>query len=262
MRWLWNILKALPLGLGAPRVIGAASIGPEEAASNLSKWAHRLGLHNLPAWLSDKGADRHAILGAIVFAIVYSALAFVVPKFIRDRRRANLLTPDVNLVFESRLANLPDKAPPEGEVATLPLYYSLDEGTAAQPIGLAVRHARPGSDLDRFSDLKFPQVYRCEVTNYGNRPLLQVCMKIKVEYREPQGEVVYSYQWPVLFPKIDPGKSNMAIFYVYNQSRYLASVSPPNIASYIALGEDIPRKASVSLIGMVASMPLWPVEKR
>lgn len=83
MRWLWNISKALPLGLGVPLVIGAASIGPEEAASNLSKWVHSLGLHDLPTWLSAKGTDRNAILGAIAFAIVYSTAVFIIPRIVR-----------------------------------------------------------------------------------------------------------------------------------------------------------------------------------
>jgi hypothetical protein len=86
MHWLSNIFKALPLGLGVPLVIGAASIGPEEAASNLSKWAHWLGLHDLPTWLLDKGTDRHAILGSIAFAIIYSIIVFIVPRVIRHRR--------------------------------------------------------------------------------------------------------------------------------------------------------------------------------
>jgi hypothetical protein len=86
MRWLWSSIKALPLGVGVPVVIGAASIGPEEAASNLSKWAHKLGLHDLPTWLLDKGADRYAIIGALIFAIVYLTIAFIAPRIIRHRR--------------------------------------------------------------------------------------------------------------------------------------------------------------------------------
>jgi hypothetical protein len=86
MRWLWNSIKALPLGVGVPVVIGAASIGPEEAASNLSKWAHEIGLHDLPTWLLDKGADRYAIIGAIIFGGVYLTIAFIAPSIIRHRR--------------------------------------------------------------------------------------------------------------------------------------------------------------------------------
>jgi hypothetical protein len=67
-------------------VIGAASIGPEEAASNLSKWAHWFGLRDLPTWLLAKGTDRNAILGAIAFAIVYSTAVFIIPQIVRHQR--------------------------------------------------------------------------------------------------------------------------------------------------------------------------------
>jgi hypothetical protein len=52
MRIFRQILKALPLGLGVPIVIGAASVKPEDAASNLSGWLHIMGIRNVPDWLA------------------------------------------------------------------------------------------------------------------------------------------------------------------------------------------------------------------
>ena len=37
-------IKALPLGLGLPIMIGAASVKPEDAVSNVAAWLHLLGL--------------------------------------------------------------------------------------------------------------------------------------------------------------------------------------------------------------------------
>lgn len=172
---------------------------------------------------------------------------------------------DANLVFECHLADLPTKVSADGEIATLPLFYS--PGSGGEPIGLAIRHGQPGSDWDWFRDLKFPQVYRCEITNYGTVPLLQVTVKFKIEYRKTlatdtgrsAGNVVHTYDWPVLLSKIDPGSSNAATFYVYNQSRYHARVSPPDTAVYIVLGQNTPRESKLVPIGMVAGMSLWPV---
>jgi hypothetical protein len=213
------------------------------------------------------------LIGAIALIGLTEALRWL------NRREQTVFTeqtdkaqtkPDTNLVFECHLAQLPTKVPMEGEIATLPLFYSPDSG--GELIGLSVRHGQPGSDWDWFPDLRFPQVYRCEITNYGSAPLLQVGLKFKVEYREvfkdpdnpgttTSGNVIHSRDWPVLLSKIDAGKSNAAVFYIYNQSRYFAFVSPPNVAAYIALGEMTQREAALLPIGMIASMSLWPAEQ-
>jgi hypothetical protein len=153
------------------------------------------------------------------------------------------------------------------------LCFTLPDPSGGVPIGLSLGHGQPGSELEWFRDLKFPQVYRCSVTNYAAAPVLQVVIRFKIEYQEvcedvsnpscaSSGNVVYTQEWPVLISKIDAGKSNAAIFYIYNQSRCLTSVSPPRVASYIALGEKTPQEAELFLIGMVAGMSLWPVEQR
>jgi hypothetical protein len=65
-------VKALPLGLGLPIVIGAASIKPEDAASNIAAWIEWFGFHNLPHWLTSPNADRHLIAAACCAAAIYS----------------------------------------------------------------------------------------------------------------------------------------------------------------------------------------------
>jgi len=110
------------------------------------------------------------------------------------------------------------------------------------------------------------------VKYYGPEPLLQVGLKFKIEYQEisPSGEsgktlrsgnTIHSGEWPVLLPKIDPGRSNSVVFYVYNESRYFARVAPPEVASYINLNDGKRQQASLLHIGMVAGMSFWPVEQ-
>jgi hypothetical protein len=176
----------------------------------------------------------------------------------------------VNLTFECNLGNLPDTCPDEGQVLSIRLSYFSGQG--AEPIGFISKGCQPGRHIDWFPDLKFPQVYRCEITNYGPDPLIQVGLKFKIEYRETSqadanpsvrrtGNVVHSQDWPVLISKIDPGKGNAAVFYVYNASAYHADVTPPGVVSYIALGEKAQRQTALLPIGMRAGMSLWPVEQ-
>jgi len=39
-----NLLKALPLGLGVPLLIAAASVSPDDAVSNIAKWLRAIGI--------------------------------------------------------------------------------------------------------------------------------------------------------------------------------------------------------------------------
>jgi hypothetical protein len=183
---------------------------------------------------------------------------------------SNTVIQDANLTFECNLADLPSQCPLEGRIGSMRLSYSPGAENTA-PIGLIVKHCRPGSGVDWFLDLKFPQVYRCEITNYGAAPLLQVTLKFNIQFREAlpgdpktttsrAGDAVYSHEWLILFAKIDPGKVNAATFYVYNESRFFAFVSPPRTASYIPLGKTAVREAAVSPIDMTAGMSLFPLE--
>jgi hypothetical protein len=72
-------VKAVPLGLGVPVVIGAASVKPEEAASNLAAWAHFLGVHDVPPWLKGPGVDGKVIAGTAVVSAVYAFLVWGIP---------------------------------------------------------------------------------------------------------------------------------------------------------------------------------------
>lgn len=202
------------------------------------------------------------------WCVLASGLALI---WADSRRSTSAGQPRPNLTFECNLAGLPSRCPAEGRIASMRLSYSPG-AESAPPINLIIRHCLPGDALDWFSDIKFPQVYRCEITNYGDAPLLQVMLKFNIEYREAlpndpnattskAGETVYSHEWPILFAKIDPGKDNAATFYVYNESTFFAFVSPPRTASYVPLGQTAAREAAVSLIGMTAGMSLFPVER-
>jgi hypothetical protein len=72
-------IKALPLSLGLPIVIGAASVKPEDAASNVAAWLHLIGVQNVPDWLSAPGVDNRVILGSAAVGVVYAFLIWGIP---------------------------------------------------------------------------------------------------------------------------------------------------------------------------------------
>lgn len=76
---LWKLIKLLPLGVMLPLVILAASVSPDDAVSNLSKWATAFGVHGLPSWLVSKTADNWALIIGIVFAAIYATVVWGIP---------------------------------------------------------------------------------------------------------------------------------------------------------------------------------------
>lgn len=81
-------LKVLPLGLGVPIVIGAASVSPDDAVSNISKWIARLGFHDLAIWLSARGADHEVIIWTCMAGALYATTIWIlVPAYERWRGR-------------------------------------------------------------------------------------------------------------------------------------------------------------------------------
>jgi hypothetical protein len=235
-----------------------------------------------PGWLGVVIADLVDPPSGIILPLILLGLGLIY----WDSRRSAVRTPavavndpttlhpeavsDVNLTIESNLADLPNRCPREGQIASMRLFYHPNSGVT-EPIGFITKRCRPEEDVEWFPDLKFPQVYRCEITNYGIKPLLQVGLKFNIEYHETSpgesgqtiisGNRVHSGEWWVLLPKIDPGKRNAAVFYVYNESDYFARVTPPDVASYIDINDRKPRQALLLHIGMVAGMSFWPVER-
>lgn len=84
-----DLLKGLPIGVGLPIVIGAASVGPEDAQSNISKWIEFLGIHDMPSWVAHRATDHYTIATAIVLAFAYSLAVWVFVPWYRARRVAN-----------------------------------------------------------------------------------------------------------------------------------------------------------------------------
>lgn len=87
---LRSLLKWLPGAIAVPIVIGAASIGPDQAVSNISKWVQLIGISELPSWLIAQSADQWTIIGALSFAALYSVAVWIVSVLRRRKAAANL----------------------------------------------------------------------------------------------------------------------------------------------------------------------------
>jgi hypothetical protein len=90
MGFFWQVFKAFPLGVGVPLLIGAASVSPHDAASNFSRWAEKIGIHDLPLWLTQAAGDRRVIYTALAFVPVYGFLAWGLPHW-RSLQRGKYL---------------------------------------------------------------------------------------------------------------------------------------------------------------------------
>jgi hypothetical protein len=77
-------IKALPLTVGLPIVIGAASVKPEDAASNIAAWLQVAGFEHIPNWLASPNIDNRVIFGSLVVSTVYAFLIWGVPAIRRQ----------------------------------------------------------------------------------------------------------------------------------------------------------------------------------
>jgi hypothetical protein len=75
---LWEILWVFA-ALVTGAVMFGAWTGPYRSVSNLSRWATRLRIRPVPAWLSDRTADQWAFRGGLVALVLLLAAAWLIP---------------------------------------------------------------------------------------------------------------------------------------------------------------------------------------
>lgn len=78
MGTLWLVLSFV-VSVGWALLMWATSVTPDQAVSNLSEWAKKLGVQDPPAWLRDKTADQRvrkfALVAMIASVFVFGVLA-------------------------------------------------------------------------------------------------------------------------------------------------------------------------------------------
>jgi hypothetical protein len=71
---LWGVAATLTGG-----VMFGAWTGPHRSVSNLSRWAARLRIRRIPAWLSARAADRWAFRGGLFVIVLLLGAPWLVP---------------------------------------------------------------------------------------------------------------------------------------------------------------------------------------
>ena len=75
---VWQILWVVAAVMAGGLMYGAWT-GPHRSVSNLSRWASRLRVRPIPAWLSARAADRWAFRGGLVTIVVLLGAAWLIP---------------------------------------------------------------------------------------------------------------------------------------------------------------------------------------
>lgn len=74
--WILWIVAAL----ATAALMAGAWTGPHRTVSNLSRWATRFGLRQLPDWLVRRSADRYAFRGGLAALAVLAVAAWLSPQ--------------------------------------------------------------------------------------------------------------------------------------------------------------------------------------
>ena len=113
-----NLIKALPVAVVLPLALFLASVGPNDAAANISKWMSFLGVHDLSAWRITPYDVAHINFAAFFLSVVYIVAMWgwrVLPRLTKgrrseearsaDRRTPNAATPQAAIVWDTHLGH-------------------------------------------------------------------------------------------------------------------------------------------------------------
>jgi hypothetical protein len=118
-------------------------------------------------------------------------------------------------------------------------------------------------------------VGKCEITNYGNGPVIDFRMFLDLAFYEAvpapnqknsisMGDLKLRRPWSVSAPKIDTGPSNSFTFYIYNStSDHVVNVILPKTAELRRLGEPKTHEVKLDIPQIGGEIPLdfWPLDR-
>jgi hypothetical protein len=139
----------------------------------------------------------------------------------RGAEPASTPSPVAPLFLECALGTLPATVPPSGAVWAMQLQGSGGGGD----VGFMQMSGVPGANLGRMPLVG--QMYKCQLTNYNQDPVSSVTLSTKLEYIEAirkddsysGGKYIGQHIATITIQKIDPGKDDPFIFYIWNMSR-------------------------------------------
>jgi hypothetical protein len=148
------------------------------------------------------------------------------------------------LFVECGYARFPIKVPASGRV------YALNLNAIPLVIGgggMGEYISRPDTDMN--FGLEITEAYRCTISNYGPKPLINIVIGLYVIFQEKitdeknansshSGDVVAERPWRIDIKKIDPVPGNQFEFYIWNMTPHYAYVSFPDSATAEYIGNS------------------------
>jgi hypothetical protein len=149
----------------------------------------------------------------------------------------------------------PSVWPPDGRIYVVPAAGISDPAKLIGGGGMAEYFGQPGSDMSpMWNNNKNPLINRCELINYGNAPIFNVALSIRLDFLEAikqgdggfqSGSLIAAKDWPIEIRKIDPGQNNGFVFYLHHIGEQFIRVSLPERASFIRAGSDQQQEAKI-----------------
>jgi hypothetical protein len=119
----------------------------------------------------------------------------------------------------------------------------------------------------------FRPIEKCEITNYGSEPLIDIELAPRVTFRsviktpgagDQSGPVTSERTWPLIINRIDPGHANRFAFFIANESDKLIEVELPSEAKIRLMGDSNSRTLPIhqSLLTALFQFPAASYEQR
>jgi hypothetical protein len=234
-----------------------------------------LGLVVFGVWPAFKNRALWPQTGMIVCAIGF--IAFAIWTYYAPRISEN--TDDyagsvlANISVECKQAILPQTFGPSETIHILNLFPLPPESGGG---GLGTHFNQSGKEWkwptdDNLSAI-FLSAYRCEITNYGTKPVFDFDMTLDLSFYEAvapnnqpnsktYGKLKLHRGWLVPVSKIDIGPQNAFIFYILNSLEDLiVNVLIPKVGVARQLGEDKRHEVNLTVTQLGGELPLqlWP----
>ncbi len=159
---------------------------------------------------------------------------------------------------------MPAKWPPSGVVYTLGLFFRDDDDFPRGGLGMV--YGPPGSDAKWSDQQNSIDAYQCSITNFSPSPIIDVDVVLQYSstsaFRQESGGlggrgIDYTRSWLVQINRIESGKDNPFVFYVYNATDKFVGISLPDHITARQLGEA--QKVTIPLYTFGSRVPARPI---
>ena len=250
------------------------SLSPQDAIDNVRAGIDFIGF-GAPPWFSAEALGGTARIAAIGLCLILSIWSFWPVRKAKVGKPVSASAPLVGAVdqvgsphkilmeFERIPSNV--KMPEEGRIFFLDL-------AETDTIGLGQIFSEAGSNVSWPSKRKSGMVTRCEVTNYGPEPLIDVVISTtpifrKMIWSDPSeegkqtctvGDVVKRTNAWITIDKLGVGEVNKMTFYITNPTNYSVEIGLPGGARVKTVSSRGETTAVLSRAGFRDSRTLLP----